>query len=167
MAGFKMSKSYLDDLIVPRSSNIVPPTGRKMGMKFAGKKKAMEVGIGAATAIVAGGGLGYIEGKFGMPQWFNGWVSLDMLGGIALHAAGLFGLTGHGDYAHIIHDAANGALAYWAGVQGLKMAGVKATVTRDGKAATVMGVGGKRPAMVQGNRNLTPEQIWAMQFANQ
>lgn len=154
---FQISRSYLDSHFPGRSfgrSMTVSRAGHKAG-KLIPKQAATAKAIGAVTTTGTAFALGALEAKYGMPS-VGGFVSADLLAGIGLHALGFFGLTGK--FEPYANAAANGALAYWAGIKGSLMV-QGSHHPGDNRTAGVRGEvhQGARPAM-------TPEQMWQMQF---
>jgi len=142
---FKISRSYLDG---HKPSSPSPRAGLSAGSK--GSRKARLVS--AATIGGTSFALGFVESKYGMPAIPGVGITADLIGAVALHAIGFFGKLGK--YNGIATDVANGALAYWAGMQGNLMGKPKAAVT-----------GESYPAIAQGARpGVGAEQVWATQF---
>lgn len=144
---FKISRSYLD--------GYKPST--RAGLSAGSSKSSRSARIQSAATI--GGtafALGFVEGKYGMPAIPGVGLTADLIGAVALHALGFFGKL-PAKYNGIATDVANGALAYWAGVQGHLVAD-----KTGGKAA---GVRGESLALGQGARPAIPsEQVWQTQF---
>lgn len=163
---FKLHQSYLDRYVPStRSGSGLAKTEGKAPMK-ARTEKLISAGTSAATAF----GLGYLEGKDMIPvigadaTTKKGGVSVEVLGSAAILGLEFFGMTGKGRMASVLHDAAVGGLAYWAGVMGTVVAGrtspgggyIKGNAVRGG-APQQMGAGAPRQTM-------TPEELWRAQF---
>lgn len=160
---FKLHQSYLDKYV---------PSTRGAGLaKHEGGKKSMtqrtEKLVSATTSAATAFGLGFLEGKDMMPVIGKGadgkgGVSVEVLGSAAILGLEFFGMTGKGRVSSVLHDAAVGGLAYWAGVMGTIVAG---RTSPGGGYIKGNAVRGAAPAqMNQGGRTMTPEELWKAQF---
>lgn len=165
---FRLHESYLDRHI---------PTRRGSALGYAKPAKSSkrmsdqtESLISAGTSAATAFGLGFVEGKGMMPAIGanaegKGGVSAELIGSAAILLAEYFGYTGKGRTATVLHDAAVGGLAYWAGVMGTIVggravpgAGYVKTAGIRGTAHHQIGAGAPRHA------TMSPEELWKAQF---
>lgn len=169
---FHISRSYLDANLAkaPRvgaSRKLGLNKGEKggSGLKAPKVKRLFGGAITGGTAF----GLGYLEGKMGMPK--VGPFSADVIGAAALHTFLFFAPQVVGEYGFAVEGIANGALSYWAGVQGALLAGISRNAPpppakrldwggKDNKGtepgAAILGEYGGQP--------MSPAQQWSTQF---
>lgn len=149
---FEISRSYLDN--AGRTPGLARghKHGNKMAMKKgpAAKRKIMSMATVGGTAF----GLGALEGKGWLPSLYSTWLTADLVAAAGIHALDFFNVFGK--YGDVANDVGNGALAYWAGVQGQVMFS---------KGAAGGATKGEYPTLNQASRPaMSPEQLWSMQF---
>lgn len=159
---FKLHQSYLDRYVPSTRGAGLANTASGGSKKMAPRtEQLVSAGTSAATAF----GLGVLEGKGMMPtiggKDGKGGVSAEILGSAAILGLEFFGMTGKGRVASVLHDAAVGGLAYWAGVMG--------TIVGGRPSPGPGYVRGKAPAPQVGpsaprGQTMSPEELWKAQF---